>query len=1054
MIHLAAFATILQPPAFLRMPDIHGDKVVFTCEGDLWVGTISTGKAIRLTRDEGLENYAKFSPDGQTIAFRGDYDGVGEIYTISVNGGSVTRLTYRYDYADPQGWSADGSKVLFRARTFPRSYGLYTVPAKGGQESKINIEFAAHGSFGGENIYFTRFNRHDDAWFRYEGGMQNQVWRGDLATNSFKKITNEPGTNEFPCASGGNVYFANERDGAFKLMSVGQSGGKAKQMAGPFPLELRELNEGPGGVVFEKGAGICLLDPTSGKVRDLDFTLDSDLLHTRPFTVAASAQQTNLSIGPTGKRVLGAVRGQIIDLPVGEGESRLWKRKVGARLEAPKMSPDGKSVAYISDQSGEPNVWIAKADGTGERQLTNSSKRQIKFCLWSPDAKWIVTYDSEMRLNLVDAASGAQTEITHNADTSWYGLFYSFSPDSKYIAYSETDGVTGFARTAVRELATGKVTFLGTGFTHDKAPAFSQDGKYLAFASRRSFVTTGDELVNQMNTLPPDVLCVYLLRPDVENPLALKDPAEPEKSTGESKPEDKKVPATGIVFEGIEDRLVMLPTAPSSINQVEFSGSRILYTSEGEIKFFDLVAKAGGSVTAGGTFEMSDDGKKLLVGNRVVDAGGTSVPPTAGALTNGALRLQVEPVAEWTQMYWDAWRLLRDYFYVANMHGLDWDAIGKKYAVYLPNLRSRDELDILIRWLQAELGSSHQYLSPGDEQSLKPMLNGAFLGIDVVSDAAANRLKITKIYRGDGIDVREQSPLIQPGFKVAPGDYLIAVAGQPLDANSQYLRHLEGRAGQTVSVTVASKADGSDKRTIFVKPFNLNAWRRMGLMDWVRRNREYVAKATDGKVGYLYLQAMLTQDMNDFVRQFYPQRHKQAIVIDARFNNGGNVQNVINRILSEKITGWFNMRGNEFGFTRQGDYFKGYMALLTNEFSVSCGEEFPHKFRELKLGPIIGRRTYGGEVGSSPGWPLMDGGVVSVPNYGMWTEKDGWVIESEGVSPDIDVESDPNAFAAGKDAQLDKAIQVLMESATKNPVVWPKQPPDPVKAKNGGRVIG
>ena len=1054
MVSFVVFAALTQEPAFLRTPDIYGDKVVFTCEGDLWVGTLSSGTAVRLTRDEGTETYPRFSPDGKTIAFQAAYEGIAEIYTIPVTGGAPTRVTYRYDYADPMGWSADGKQILYRSRTFPRSYGLYSVPASGGPEKKLKVEFASHGAFGGDTLFFTRFNRFDDAWFRYEGGMQNQVWRGDLGTNTFKKITSEPGTNEFPCPSGGNVYFANERDGSFRLMSVGQSGGKAKLAAGPFPLEVREVNEGPGGIVFEKGRGIAVFDPATGKTTDVTFSLDSDLLHTRPYTVPFNNQAAELHIAPTGKRVFASQRGQIVDIPAGEGETRLWKRKTGSRLERAKMSPDGKWVAYVSDQTGEQQVWVAKPDGSGERQVTNGAKRQIKSCSWSPDAKWLVTYDSEMRLNLVDFATGAATEVVHNAEANWFGVPFSFSPDSKHIAYTLYDGVTGFGQTAIREIATGKVTMLGNSLVHERMPAFSQDGKYLAVNTRRVFNSTWDGIVNQMNSGPSDVVSIYLLRKDVENPLALKDPSEPEKSTEEKKPDEKKDASTGIDFEGINDRVVVLPTPPTTIGQIEFSGSRVLYAAEGEVKFYDLAAKAGGTVTPGGGFELSDDGKKILVGNRVIDASASGAPAGSGALTSGGLKLQVEPLAEWRQMYWDAWRLLRDYFYVANMHGLDWDAIGKKYAVYLPSLRSRDELDILVRWLQAELGSSHQYLSPGDEQTIKPTVAGAFLGIDVEPDVSANKLRISKIYRGDGIDAREQSPLVQAGFKVASGDYLLAVAGQPLDASSQYLRHLEGRAGQTVSVTVASKPDGSDKRTLLVKPFPLAAWRRVGLMDWVRQNREYVEKASDGKVGYLYMQAMVEQDMNDFMRQYYPQRHKQAIVIDARFNNGGSVQNMINRVLSEKLSGWFNMRGNDFGFTRQGDYFKGYMALVTNEFSVSCGEEFPHRFRQLGLGPIIGRRTYGGEVGSSPGWPLMDGGVVSVPNYGMWTEKDGWVIESEGVSPDIDVESDPNAFAAGKDAQLDKSVQVLMDSIRKNPVVWPKQPPDPVKAKNGGKAIG
>lgn len=399
-------------------------------------------------------------------------------------------------------------------------------------------------------------------------------------------------------------------------------------------------------------------------------------------------------------------------------------------------------------------------------------------------------------------------------------------------------------------------------------------------------------------------------------------------------------------------------------------------------------------------------------------------------------------------MYWDAWRLLRDYFYVANMHGVDWVAIGRKYAALLPSVRSRDELDEIFRWIQSELGSSHQYRQAGDEQSFAKPLPGAFLGVDVVPDAAAGRLKIAKIMRGDGVVASERSPLLEPGFDVKEGDYLFAIGGQVLTNKSNFQSLLAGRAGQTIGVTIASKADGSDKRTAFIKPVANES--RMRLLDWVAENRRYVEMATNGKIGYLYLQAMSNQDMADFNRQYYPQRNKQALIVDTRFNNGGWVQSLINRVLETKLSGHFNMRGRPSPWTRQGEYFQGPMVCLMNEFNVSCGEEFPARFRDLKIGPLIGRRTYGGEVGSSPGWPLADGGVISVPNYGMFTPDGKWAIEGPGVSPDIDVPSDPNQFVHGRDPQLDRGIQVLMEQINRKPTTWPTPPPDRVWVKPGG----
>ena len=1029
------------------MPDIFGDKVAFACEGDIWVGTLSTGQATRLTRHPGKEEYPRFSPDGKTIAFAGGYDGPTEIYTIPVAGGAPQRITFLSLTAHPMGWSADGKKILYRSVSIPKNYGLFEVSAEGGAGLKLPIEFASHGAMDPrENrIAFTRFNRWSTAWFHYQGGMQNQIWIGDLRTKTFKRITNIAGTNEFPAWEGDSVYFANEKNGDFTVYGVPAAGGSPKKVAGPYDFEVRELNAGPGAVIYEKGRGVEVVDLKTGQARSVKFELNSDLMHTRTYSVPAERHASFFSLSPTAKRVFVEVRGQIVTLPVGDGEARLWKAVKGARLRRPTMSPDGNWVAYISDQTGEMQVWIAKADGTEARQLTKGEKRQVNDIDWSPDSTKMTYYDSNWFLYVLDPKTGTETKITHSggagAGNGWFGIPHSFSADSKYLAYPVYDGVTDYGQISVRNLDTGEVKMVGTGFADDDFPSFSRDGKYLVFLSRRSFPVEDDPLQNQINTGPMIVPCLYMLNKDVENPLKLKDSIE-----GAPKKDDAKTAPKPIDFDGIEDRLIVLPAAPGAYRQVALVGNRVLLAGGGNVTYYDLAAKSGGTVMPGGGFEVSHDGQKLLVGGRVVDVSAKDLPATAGALNFANLRIAVDPVAEWNEMFWDAWRLLRDYFYVANMHGLDWMAIGRKYAAMLPGVRSRDELDHLLRWMQSELGSSHQYRSPGDEQSMTTPAAGGFLGIDV-EPGQGSRLRIVKIMRGDGINPGERSPILEPGFDVKEGDYLLAVAGQELTDKSNYLEHLMGRAGQTVSVTVASKADGSDKRTAYVKPVaNEN---RMRLLEWVAANRRYVDKASDGKIGYLYLQAMGQGDVSDFIRQYYPQRHKQALVVDTRFNNGGYVQTIINKVLEQKLSGHFNMRSRPTPWTRQQDYFAGPMACVINEFNVSCGEEFPHRFKGLGLGPLIGRRTYGGEIGSSPGWPLMDGGVISVPNYGMFTPDGQWVIEGPGVSPDIDVESDPNAFAQGRDAQLDKTISLLMDQIKKKPTTWPMPPADPVRIKRG-----
>jgi tricorn protease len=1045
---LAAQAGTAEP--FLRYPDVHGDQVVFSCEGDIWLGSLSSGQATRLTRHPGREGYPKFSPDGKTIAFSGEYDGFLEVYTVPVSGGAPKRITYMCSVAHALGWNSDGSRILFRGLSLPKPYGLYSAPAAGGPWSKLPIEFAAHGVMDpkGNRIAFTRFNRWATAWFHYQGGMQNQIWIGDLASNQFKRITNVPGTNEFPVWEGDSVYFANEQNGKFTVYGSPASGGGPKRVAGPYDFEVREISSGPGAIIYEKGWQVEMVDLASGKTRPVRFQLNSDLIHTRPYAVPADRHAMYYSMSPSGKRVYVETRGQIASLPAGEGEARLWKAVPGARLRRPTISPDGKTMAYFSDQTGEMQLWLSDADGSNARQLTNGKNRQLNTITWTPDSSKIAYYDSDWRLRLLDLKTNQETEITHSggagAGNGWFGIPHSFSPDSKYLAYPIYDGVTDFGQIAVRSLETGEVKMLGTGFTNDDFPTFSRDGKYLAFLSARSFQVTDDPIQNQLNSGPVIVPCLYMLHKDVENPLRGKDTDE----GAAPKKEEGKPAFKPIDFDRIEERLIVLPIAAGTYRQIAVVGNRVLLGGTGSVTFYDLAAKSGGTVAPGSGFTVSHDGTKLLIDNRVVDVNAKDLGPTVGQVGFANLKLAIDPVAEWKQIYWDAWRLLRDYFYVANMHGLDWMSIGRKYEAFLPSVRSRDELDHLLRWMQSELGSSHQYRQGGDEQALTRFETPAFLGIDVEADRSAKKLRISKIMRGDGLSPSERAPILEPGFDVREGDYLLAVAGVELNDASSYLAPLAGRAGQLVSVTVSSKPDGSDRRTAYVKP--VTSENRMRLLEWVAENRRYVDKASGGKIGYLYLQAMGAGDVSDFIRQYFPQRHKQALIVDTRFNNGGYVQTVINKILEQKLSGHFNMRSRPSPWTRQWDYFAGPMACLINEFNVSCGEEFPDRFRGLKIGPLIGRRTYGGEIGSSPGWPLVDGGVISVPNYGMFTPDGKWVIEGPGVSPDIDIESDPNAFAKGVDPQMDKAIEVLMDQIRRKPTTWPMPPPDPQRIKGSG----
>ena len=1044
MLLLSLIAAQAAAPAFMRSPDIFGTQVVYTCEGDLWIGDLTTRKASRLTRDVGTEIDARFSPDGTMVAYSGELEGIRELYVMPVAGGAPKRLTYLNEFADMVDWR-DSDTLLFRARNYPSATAptLFTVDVSGGEPQRLPLEFASWGSFGPDDrLVFNRFQRFTNAWFRYQGGLKNPLWIADLKSLKFIKIHEGQGSCEFPVWSNGRVYFTTYEGGEFSIGSVKPDGGDARRETEASDFELRYLQSDGKRLVYEHGRGIDVLDPAVGKPVPVAFDMASDYLHTRPFMVPAETGVLFASVGPTGKRVLVETRGQIISLPVKDGDARVALAKDGVRFRNPVFSPDGKKMAFFSDETGEQQLVVSDADGQNPKQLTNGNRRQLRRIHWAPDSKSIAYTTNDRYIRLIDL-NGAEKSVFRGGNWNWDAADLSFSPDSKWLAIGDIDLWTGVTTLSIYDIAAAKLHRIGTGQVDDFSARFSPDGKCLAFLSRRNLALRFDAIQNHIDLNSDVKAYVLTLAKDTPSPLL---PKETDEGSEEAKEEPKK--PFQLDLEGLYSRFVELPIAPSNFSQLEWAGDRVVVRdgTSNELRYFDLKTRKGGLLAAGvPSFEVSADGKKVLIGAgstlRVVDATGENDTRVDYA----GLQLRIDPKAEWKQIYWDAWRLTRDYFYVANMHGADWDAIGKKYAAYLPSVRSRDELDQLIRWLQAELAISHSFLATGDVRSLVRPARPSFLGADL-EPTENGYYKIKKIFRGMDFAANERSPLAEPGINVSEGDYLIEVAGRPARAGSPWREALLGRAGQLVALKVNNVPSETGARTIKVKPVPNET--RMRWWDWVEGRKRYVDQASGGKLAYVYLRAMVLDDMSDFIRQYYPQRGKQGLIIDTRFNTGGNVSDQIITVLKQNGMAFWNQRNADTPWTRQGDFFPGPMACLQNEFNYSDGEEFPFYFRAMKLGPVIGRRTRGGEVGSDPGWPLVDGGVINVPNYGMFTEK-GWEIEGRGVEPDIDVLSDPNAWARGKDSQLDRAIAEVLEQIRKNPYKRPVQPTDPVYIKPG-----
>ncbi|HTQ12164.1 MAG TPA: hypothetical protein VMI31_19025, partial [Fimbriimonadaceae bacterium] len=747
---LLALLTLLQtPPAFMRSPDIHGDEVVYTCEGDLWLGDLKSRKAIRLTSDVGTEMDGRFSPDGAQIAFDSDKDGVREIYLMPTGGGAPKRLTYLDLFASMVCWK-DSHTVVFRAANYPNftAPALYEVDVNGGEPQRLPLEFASTATFApdGNRFVFSRFQRFDNAWFRYHGGLSNPIWYGDLKNLSFKQIYDGPDSCEFPTWLGDRVYFSTQEHGSWFVESVKTDGSGLRKDTAASPYEIRYLMSDGKRLVYEHGLGMDVFDPANGKDTPVQFEMVSDLIHTLPFMVPAEADVQDSSIGPTGKRVLVEARGQIVSLPVKEGDAHVVLAKDGVRFRYPKYSPDGKKIAYVSDETGEMEVYVCDPDGSNQKQFTTGKDRQLGRLEWSPDSKTLAYTTSEGEIHLVDLATGKDTLAFKGALFADTACDFQFSPDSKWLVLNPLDIWLQMRTIWLYEIATRKLTEVSNGLVEDMSPRFSPDGKYLAFLSRRNLTVAGDEIMNQMD-LQKDVK-VYLLTltKDLPSPLMPKDDEE---GAAEPPKEEPKKPFK-IDLDGLYDRFIELPVPPGLYDQLEFADGYVLVHDPDakSVLSFDLKAKKTTTIAFGApTMALSGDGKTVFVG---FGPNLTTFDPKGENVVHvgfGGLQLRINPKAEWKEMYWDAWRVIRDYFYVPNLHGADWPAIGQKYAAMLPSVRSRDELNILIRWLQAELSISHSFLSSGDLRSLVQPAHPSFLGVDLVP-AENGFYKIDHILRG------------------------------------------------------------------------------------------------------------------------------------------------------------------------------------------------------------------------------------------------------------------------------------------------------------------
>lgn len=1072
LLALALSADAAEP--FLRRPAIHGDSVAFTAEGDLWIASASKGEARRLTTHEGTETSPLFSPDGTQIAFTGEYDGGPDLYVVGRDGGAPQRLTWdNHGSVRPVSWSADGKNIIFRSRRLNGEWHnrLWSVPATGGLPKLLPVPRAEHAAVdaAGQRVAFVPISAEWQHWKRYRGGQADDVWLADLGTRAFRRLTSEPSIETTPLWAAGQLYVASDRTGTSNLYRLDVETGKATAVTSFTDYDLLYPSSDGKRAVFEHGNGIGLFDPSTGAVAALPIRLTSDRIHARLRRVAAKDHLQRTAIGPTGKRVLVEARGQIVSLPAGQGAWSVVESTPGARAQYPAWSRDGKWIAFVSDRSGEEQVWLAPASGgAGARQLTKDHVGPLGMIVWSPDGKRIATSDREMRILLVDVDTGKTTVVAQADRGGSYDTVvdsYRFSPDGKWLTYAFMEP-TWYQSIWLYDVAKGTRTRLTSPSMDSYAPAFDTSGKYLYFLSRRELRPAWSPQNQNIGFDKTSRVSVISLAAGTKSPFLKLDDEEgvAEAKKEEAKKEEAKksdaasaLPEVKIDLEGIADRIADVPVPGDRYVSLAALEDRLLLAVDTEastsgpgnaprlqLRALPLKdprkAELVTVVEKMTSFDVSADGKKLLVrSGSDLSVGASDAAPLKDpdAISLDRVLLAVDPPAEWKQMFDEAWRIARDFFYDPNMRGADWPAAKKKYEAQLANIGDRSELNMILGDLIAELNTGHSYVRGGDVTGPKTLETGR-LGADFEPDSSGRAWRIARILPGDPYDLENRSPLLAPGVEVKAGELIVSIDGRPVSTDRPVELMLVGSAERLVPIGVSRAATGAPVRVVLVRPMRNES--RLRYYDWVAGRREYVRTHGGAKIVYVHMPNMGDRGLEEFAKQYYPDiPDSDGVILDVRNNGGGWISANLLAQIADKPHTWFKPRYGA-SWTRASWATPGYRVAMCDDQSYSNAEEFCDAFQRMKLGPVVGSRSWGGEVGSGLGYPLVDGGVIYIPNYGAWSPTDGWIIEGRGVVPDIEVDQDPAALLAGRDPQLDRAIGYIREQAAKKPVEHPVPP--------------
>ncbi len=1096
LVSMVGFASVLAAAAMpaaaqtklLRFPDIHGDRVVFSYAGDLWLASTAGGLATRLTAHPGLELFPRFSPDGSRIAFTGQYDGDEQVYVIPASGGVPRQLTYypargplapRWGYDNQvYDWSPDGQAVLFRSLRYSTDLSdsrLFLAAADGGLPVPLPMPESGAGDLSpdGTRVVYSPLFRDFRTWKRYEGGWAQELYIFDRETHVVERVTTHRRADRDPMWIGNAIYFTSDRDGTLNLYSYDLASRETTQLTDSDTWDVRwPGDDGADRIVYELNGELQIYSIGAGTSRAISITVPDDGLAMRPARVSAASLIEDAELSPKGERALFVARGDVFTAPIENGPTRNLTRSSSAHDKWARWSPDGRRIAYVSDATGEDEIWLVAQDGSGEpEQLTSGGQAMFYAPEWSPNGKHLAYGDKDGRLRVIDVETKEVVEVADEARGPLRD--YVWSPGGGYLAFSMTDP-TEFRSIWVWSLADRALHRITDELFHEWNPAWDPDGDYLYYLSDRQFAPQLGSF--EWNYLVDRETGIYALalRKDVEHPLppesdeveVTADDDEADEDAGDDTRTDAAEDAAGdgdsdgeeaiaIEFDGLSRRVVRLPVTFD--NYVGLSGAddgvffirggAQYYGRGGDVQpalqRFTFEDRDTTTIASGiGGYAVSRDGGKVLVR----EGGGWNVYPAGGgdaaAVSTRGLMVDRVPAEEWAQIFDEVWRRFRDFFYVENMHGYDWKALRDRYRPLLEHVAHRSDLNYVIGEMVAELNVSHAYIAGGDwETPARPQvaLPGAVFELDPVSD----RYRIAEIFGGHNEEPRYRAPLTEIGVDARVGDYVLAIDGEELLGSESPYRVLRHRADRPVRLTLNDEPTFEGAREVAFTP--VTEERSLRYLAEVEANRRKVSELTGGRVGYLHIPDMGAQGIQEFVKWFYGQVRKDGLVIDVRGNGGGNVSQMLIERLGRRVLGTSFARTYDTPGTYPAVAFHGHLVCILDEDSASDGDIFPYRFREAGLGPLIGKRSWGGVIGITSHGPLLDGGSVNVPQFGTNGADGSWVVENVGVEPDIEVENDPRSVIAGRDPQLERAVEEVLRMMREDPRALPERPAPPVK---------